>query len=264
MELNDKVTQLEDEIKILKNEVQAVLLDLRESFLNNVNPFNPNPLSAPNRSAAVVLPLDEPVETIQENPDNRDGWEPEPENGTGQPAEDVNGETRPGGDAEDNSTPANGNGKTDILFDDTGAGYRPDSGNNNGAAVNGVNTARHSEDGITARFKTADSFTKNKTGLDLEAIDNLSGWVEESVTRLGPERTRTILDITETMGYLNAGLKNILVKFIHPVSDGEKITVTTQDYLSTLVQLNSLLGTDNRMEIALLFILILCQEYDNR
>jgi hypothetical protein len=40
MELNDKVTQLEDEIKILKNEVQSVLLDLRESFLKNENPFN--------------------------------------------------------------------------------------------------------------------------------------------------------------------------------------------------------------------------------
>ena len=42
MELNDKVTQLEDEIKILKNEVQAVLLDLRESYLNHENPFNPS------------------------------------------------------------------------------------------------------------------------------------------------------------------------------------------------------------------------------
>ena len=40
MELDDKVTQLEDEIKILKNEIQAVLLDLRESYLNLENPVS--------------------------------------------------------------------------------------------------------------------------------------------------------------------------------------------------------------------------------
>ncbi len=40
MELTEKVSQLENEIKVLKNEVQAVLLDLRESCLNFENPFN--------------------------------------------------------------------------------------------------------------------------------------------------------------------------------------------------------------------------------
>ena len=40
MELKDRVTKLEEELKILKNEVQAVLLDLRESCLNRKNPFN--------------------------------------------------------------------------------------------------------------------------------------------------------------------------------------------------------------------------------
>jgi hypothetical protein len=37
---NEKITRLENEIKVLKNEVQAVLLDLRESYLNMENPFN--------------------------------------------------------------------------------------------------------------------------------------------------------------------------------------------------------------------------------
>jgi len=40
MELTEKVSQLENEIKVLKNEVQAVLLDLRESCLTFENPFN--------------------------------------------------------------------------------------------------------------------------------------------------------------------------------------------------------------------------------
>ena len=40
METGDKITQLENEIKVLKNEVQAVLLDIRENVLNAENPFS--------------------------------------------------------------------------------------------------------------------------------------------------------------------------------------------------------------------------------
>ena len=39
METSEKITQLENEIKVLKNEVQAVLLDIRENVLNAENPF---------------------------------------------------------------------------------------------------------------------------------------------------------------------------------------------------------------------------------
>jgi hypothetical protein len=42
LETSDKITQLENEIKVLKNEVQAVLLDIRENVLNAENPFNSN------------------------------------------------------------------------------------------------------------------------------------------------------------------------------------------------------------------------------
>jgi hypothetical protein len=40
VETSDKITQLENEIKVLKNEVQAVLLDIRENVLNAENPFS--------------------------------------------------------------------------------------------------------------------------------------------------------------------------------------------------------------------------------
>jgi hypothetical protein len=39
MDVSHKVNQLEDEIKILKKEVQTVLLDIRENLLNRENPF---------------------------------------------------------------------------------------------------------------------------------------------------------------------------------------------------------------------------------
>jgi hypothetical protein len=40
MATDEKVTQLENEMKVLKNEVQSVLLDLRDRYLETENPFN--------------------------------------------------------------------------------------------------------------------------------------------------------------------------------------------------------------------------------
>jgi hypothetical protein len=48
MATDEKMTQLEDEMKVLKNEVQSVLLDLRDRYLETENPFNsPEPKLAP-------------------------------------------------------------------------------------------------------------------------------------------------------------------------------------------------------------------------
>jgi len=41
MDLGNRVTQIEDEIKVLKNEMMAVLLDVKESLLDRENPFVP-------------------------------------------------------------------------------------------------------------------------------------------------------------------------------------------------------------------------------
>ena len=41
MEISETVKRLDDEVKVIKNEIQAVLLDIREAYLNPENPFNP-------------------------------------------------------------------------------------------------------------------------------------------------------------------------------------------------------------------------------
>jgi hypothetical protein len=92
MELTEKVSQLENEIKVLKNEVQAVLLDLRESCLNFENPFNTQGPSAGGQPIAVNLqsptkepePKDAPtkakkeIELVEETKPAVDEPEPEP------------------------------------------------------------------------------------------------------------------------------------------------------------------------------------------
>lgn len=267
MELNDKVTQLEDEIKILKNEVQAVLLDLRESFLNNINPFNPDALysqeasqsltgvsnTQPQREPIANVLIEEPVvKPIENKPEIIDNSGEESITDSATEYESID-------DLPD----------LEEIMNEQTLGFISDSQNNvkNEVTQKEGKMVWHPETRSIAQLKARDAettVTPDEDKIDLDRIEELAQWVESSVKKMGHERTRTILDISETMGYVNTTLKNILVKFIHPLADGETVNVTTQDYLSTLVQLNKVLKNETKMEIASLYILILCQEYDNR
>ncbi|UCC16744.1 MAG: hypothetical protein JSU58_10330 [Dehalococcoidales bacterium] len=254
MDLNDKVTQLEDEIKILKNEVQAVLLDLRESFLNNVNPFNPNAFSLPTQSESVKTQSSVEVKTsspleIQESGEENELDVPETD-------EDVIELT------ESDDSKIEDDIENDDLLNGPIVSFMPASNGDTEATPKENNMGFYPEDNTPSQRRLNDILVASRNKLDLTTIECLSGWVEDSVDRLGHERTRIILDVSETMGYIIPELKNILVKFIHPTSDDGETVRSKQDYLSSLIELNDLLGTENRMEVALLY--ILCQEYENR
>ena len=75
---NDKITKLENEIKVLKNEVQAVLLDLRESYLNMENPFN----SAANPAAAQSIVITERAPVREPQAERTSGESQNPERAT--------------------------------------------------------------------------------------------------------------------------------------------------------------------------------------
>jgi len=74
MELNDRVEQLEHEMTILKNEIQAVLLDLRESYLARENPFEPGSPAMTAQSAS--------LDQVPEEMATKDGTEGESAGGT--------------------------------------------------------------------------------------------------------------------------------------------------------------------------------------
>jgi len=56
MEVTETVKRLDDDVKIIKNEIQAILLDIREAYLNRENPFNPE-VSAPTISSVVAASM---------------------------------------------------------------------------------------------------------------------------------------------------------------------------------------------------------------
>ena len=251
MDLNNKVTQLEDEIKILKNEVQAVLLDLRESFLNNVNPFNPNAFSIPAQSETGKSQSSDDTTTFSSSEKQ--------ELGQGDDS-DVSETDEEVIDSDDSNL--DDNLENDDIFDVPIVSFMPASNGELEASPKEKNMGWNPGNISAAQGNSNDTVAASVIHLDLTMIESLSGWVEDSVDRLGHERTRIILDVTETMRYITPELKNILVKFIHPKSDDDEIAKSKQDYLSSLIKLNNLLGTENRMEVALLY--ILCQEYENR
>jgi hypothetical protein len=113
-----------------------------------------------------------------------------------------------------------------------------------------------------ARFKPRDSNGSNHEKFDLDTIVNLSRWVEDSTGRLGRDRMNSILNILETIGYVNTDLKDLLVKFVNH-EDEEAPETTALDYLVVLTELQKLMGRENKSnEISLLY--ILCKENDNR
>ncbi len=274
MELNDKVTQLEDEIKILKNEVQAVLLDLRESYLNNENPFNPNmqPMAsqpiiinqpAPDPAPPEPSAVPEPVPDSVPEPVPEEIAIPEPVVSVPQTApvapvvemveeKEEPPEELPDSPAEDRKEPPEA---VEIVS-------KPEVGTSEETAPEEATKGWRPRIGSTAPFTTGGINNSPGGIIDLENMAGLAQWVEEAVIKLGPERTEAALDISEMMGHLSPELKNILVKFISPAPEQQNIKVATRDYLASLIELTGLLGKASKSEIALLY--ILCQENDNR
>lgn len=230
MELGNRVTQLEDEIKILKNEVQAVLLDLRENYLNRESLFNPD--ASPMANQPITINRQPPI--AEEEPDD---MIPE--------------------EKQENELPG-----VEESVCETESGCKQELTASEETAREEVKRAWRPEIEPESPFKSRETTDGSSGKIDLATIAGLTQWVAESVKRLGCERTEAILNISEMMGHVTPELKNILVKFINPIPDEYPGKVTTQDYLVSLIELDSLLGKNNKSEAALLS--ILCQENDHR
>jgi hypothetical protein len=217
---NDKINKLESEIKVLKNEVQAVLLDLRESYLNVQNPFNV--AANPGGVQPIVINQQAPAQEPRSEPVLRENPKPEP--------------VEPDRDSPAESVPVTGLG-SEIAREE----------------VKMAPVSRSESE--TRRINSCEPVIRNDPKLDLVTVAGLTGWVEDSSKKLGRERTEAVLDISEVMGYVSADLKPIILKLIAlaPQSSIES-PPRTRDYIDSLIQINSLLGKDNREETALLLL----------
>jgi hypothetical protein len=196
VELDTKVTKLEDEIKILKSEVQAVLLDLREYHLNNENPFGLGDAAPPQMAAQPII-INQPAPAAQEPPAADDKQEDTTlqEERESEPAavkkpdtraesEDRQGE--PAGIKEP-ATRAEPTDKAELIAEEI--------------AREEVKMVPSTEIEPVTQVKPGKAAGYNgKTSL--ATIAGMAQWVAESTKRLGQERVKVILEISEMMGHL--------------------------------------------------------------
>jgi hypothetical protein len=213
---NDKITRLENEIKVLKNEVQAVLLDLRESYLNMENPFNSD------AGPAAVQPI-----VITERTSNS---RPQPE-----PAAAASHKPEPG-KSEVKPAPEN-----PVAFAPEETSRRE------------IQTAANSNPGFRSTLgKATDIPNRRNDKLDILMVAGLVSWVEDSTEKLGKERSLSVLEMSQVMGYLSGEIKPIMVKLIELTPESTvELSSRTKTYLESLMKLNRLLSQDKLDEIAL-------------
>ena len=98
---------------------------------------------------------------------------------------------------------------------------------------------------------------KSGKKIDLSLVLMLARWAEEGIRRIGKRKVEGILEIYELAGHLSPDLKEILLKLIH-LSDTEEPQdkVTIKDLLAVLLQLDALVGKNQRVDLKLLSLLL--------
>jgi hypothetical protein len=244
METNDRLTQLEAELKVLKNEVLAVLLDVKEKMLDKENPF----ATASQRVQAPSITITQAAAPAETN-------KPRPQP---QPKEEEICEREPI-KAQASRTGTNRLVEDEIECREPVAQQnynqsRPRMGKREQPSLKEPNEITRA----FRLFEDNDTITEQPSifqdSLPLASLAGLASWVETTTVKLGAERTQIILDVSEMMGQLPAELKLILEKIV--TRDGLKNPekIYARDYLNALKELARLLGSKNTADFVALHI----------
>ena len=268
----DRISHLERDIKILKNEVQAVLVDLREKYLSAENPLT---AASPMTTSQQVVVLQDPVagpskpvtdsQGSAKEKEAKDKKEEQPvvseeskdkkEESVSDGAKDKKGEPETASE-ESNQKKDESDTPSDIVKDkkeETSGALEPVKKSNLDTAREEVAQAHIPEEVLNNLRPRKDPLPGRE--INLIAIGGLVNWAEESVRKLGLQKTEAILDVAEMMGLLSPQLKQIMLKLINTDSDGKMQSVSARVFLDSLVKITTLLGKDNQTEAALLSIL---------
>jgi len=229
METNEKLAQLESEIKVLKNEIQAVLLDLRDKYLESENPFNA-PAQAATAQQIVIdraPAASEPPRRAEAPPAPAPVAVAEEEAPAEAPAEAA---AEPVAEPEMMGEPS---------FEEAPVEVKP----------------MPLPDSAPQSQQRGQCHSGLAADISLVTITGLATWADDCVRRLGRQRTESLLDVAEMLGLLSPDLKGIVTKLIQVEGDDHTAVLPARDYLNALVRITSLLGKDNQQEQALLAVI---------
>ena len=239
MEISETVKRLDGEVKVMKTEIQAILLDIREVYLNRENPFNPE-VTTPVISSAFAEPL---VDKKADIPQKEKGDNSENE--------------------EDNALPEMADEEEHLLENQSAEKSEPEEESmdtQEETAQEEVNEGAWGPETVPMSVEMSSNGHNGHNGsngkIDLSTIAIMSQWVNEAVRTLGYDKTESILDVAEIVGHMKPELKAILIKFAKRVPVQEITpSPSTRDFINLLVKLEGLLGMNSKSdEIGLLSI----------
>lgn len=274
MKDDQRIKALEEELKVLKNEVHAVLLDLREQYLNLQNPFNQNFVPSAGSQIKGMRDAREEDAEIETTAKASEGNTPanvktgesqtpllqlpklEKEENKSNPkaqAEAAESQIRDMADIESHGVLPR-NDKT-FLWPRSETDEEEENLEEPPPKVAAPLNRRQKEQ----------EFAAQSGKVDLVVIAGLTQWLDQATAKLGKERTEVLVEISFAMGRLSKNLKDTLIRMIrlshHESTSGQSITAS--DYLGILAQLDNLLSGSKQQDNALLSILSMMKDSRN-
>jgi archaellum component FlaD/FlaE len=248
MDLTNRMTQLEDEIKVLKNEVLAVLLDVKENVLTRENPFTPQPQGGDGDRPVINInqTLPSPEAMSRQQPERPASRPVSKQNTNRFPDETLETKENSCDETDNVEEPENYNDFFNRIVENDGqhpnithdirtrsSEYKPTP----------ERPSQKKENIIKAQPKNGDQPAQL---IDVATLLELTKWVENTAAQLGPENTMTILEVTEMIGKIPEGVNELLEKIVPRYGfKGGNATISSRTYLSCLRDLGRLLGQPN-------------------
>ena len=245
---DQKIQQLEDEVRLLKNEIKHVLTDIQEYVLNARNPFNAAmAVEVPNLGVVINQPA-EPNEKSQ-MPRDSDARAEEGERVNGRATSGPVGETSQGSSPPEDLPTLAGSPTQSAVEDDLAGGL-----------IHRQADASPQVDLVERPVASVEATQPVDTDpTDLATVIALSEWVRSAAAKIGVKRTKTILEICGSAGYITLESREVLRGLTELVSTrkgGPQPSSDMRTCMVSLAQLCNILSPDGRQEDRILSLIL--------
>ena len=263
-----RIQQLEDEVKLLKNEIRHVLTDVEEYILNARNPFSAAvAVDVPNLGVVINQP-------VQQGPNAAPpAREPVPPNGEAG-GESVTAVSESQRSEQDRGEPAEGvNPAVHATQEAETPGVDPEDGASSGSREDGTSPSAQGSDAARAtQLASGPSFTETSEirpmppdpsgsvrsmadALDLETIFALSQWVRSATEKIGAKRLNILLEICYSARYLSEQSREVILGLIRlsaPHKRGPEGQVPMRTCMAIVAQLCNILRLEHNLSSGVL------------
>lgn len=246
--LENALKSAEEELNLIKNQIQQTLVDIREYLLESTNPF--------------VLPAFPGLEPATEDsaladskPDSTDAEEEDEEEGVEGDTDEISDETgEPEDEEEFLEEGLEDPGEEDLLFDDsTGAPADTDP-------FAELDEDDEPEDEEDSEEPAGEQGLDMARGAGLQAMDFISlvsllRWVSATLDRMGRSRLEVLLDAYEQSGRISAEVKAIALTLCELADEDPESGIPVRDVVRAMMRFEGVLGNENPDGARLLSIL---------